>query len=119
VEETVPDFQNIFLYVGWGMRRPVFGKWVWSGNIQIGNSLMKFAQAEGQREQLGEKKEYESELGAGITFGFSYQPIENWAVSLSVISDYVHTHRPLRSTSFSAGVSYTISTPAWLREFLE
>lgn len=108
----LPDFTNAFIYLGWGVKWSLASKLDWFNSLNIGNNLMVFAKAERQAIT-------ESELGIGFNSCLSYHVNKRWAVCISGFSEIIFTHKRIKLTFISAGLSYSVSTPRFLREFLE
>ncbi len=106
------EFESIFIYLGWGYRLSLPGPLALLTGFAIGSNLMIFELAEGY-------SKHESELAASLDLGLSYLIRDRWAVNLSSRYQVMFTARPIRLAFLSAGASYLLDTPDWLRIFLE
>lgn len=110
---AVPDFQAVYLYLGWG---PTLGRLDQRSaqlTLSVGNYLMAF------REEAENFRESESEfaLGARLTLR---QPLGR-RLQLEVHGQWlrVFTAQRLHFLFAGIGLRYTWQTPAWLVRFLD
>ncbi len=111
-ETSISDFQTVFVYLKWGLRWSLLNKLDWFNHISIGSSIMIFDKAQGY-------SRYENELGMGLDSGVSYPVYKNIAINFSGSYNVIFTHKQIKLAFLSAGMSYSLSTPGWLKAFLE
>ena len=111
-ETSISDFQTVFVYLKWGLRWSLLNKLDWFNHISIGSNIMIF------EKELGYNR-YENELGMGLDSGVSYSICKNTAINLSGSYNIIFTHKRIKLAFLSAGMSYSLSTPGWLKAFLE
>jgi len=111
-ETGVSDFQIIFVYLKWGKRWSLLNKLDWFNHISIGSNIMIFEKGWGYNR-------YENELGMGFDSGVSYPVYRNTAINLSGSYNIIFTRTRIKLAFVSAGMSYSLSTPGWLKAFLE
>jgi len=108
----ISNFTSAFIYLGWGLEWTLPHKFDWFNGFSIGNNLMIFADAE-------RESKYESELSASINSSLSYTIHDRWAICLAGHYQIIFTYKRIKLLFLSMGLSHSVSTPKWLREFLE
>ncbi len=111
-ETNVSDFQTVFIYLKWGLRWSLLNKLDCFNHISIGSNIMIFEKAQGY-------SRYENELGMGLDSGVSYPVYRNIAINLSGSYNIIFTRKQIKLAFVSVGMSYSLSTPGWLKAFLE
>ncbi len=111
-ESGVPDFQIVFIYLKWGQRWTLLNKLDWFNHIGVGSNIMIFEKEPGHAR-------HESELGVSLNSGVSYPFYRNIAINLSGSYNIIFTRKRIKLAFVSAGMSYSLSTPGWLKAFLE
>lgn len=111
-ETSISDFQTVFVYLKWGLRWSLLNKLDWFNHISIGSNIVIFDKAQGY-------SRYENELGMGLDSGVSYPVYKNIAINFSGSYNVIFTHKQIKLAFLSAGMSYSLSTPGWLKAFLE
>lgn len=112
LETSISDFQTVFVYLKWGKRWSLLNKLDWFGRVGVGSNIMIF-------EKGWSYSRYENELGMSLDSGVSYPVYRNIAFNFSGSYNVIFTHKRIKLTFISAGLSYSVSTPRILREFLE
>ncbi|UCH62561.1 MAG: hypothetical protein JSU77_12310 [Fidelibacterota bacterium] len=108
----ISDFQTVFVYLKWGKRWSLLNELCWFGLVGVGGNIMIF-------ETEWRYSRYESELGMSLDSGVSYTVHGNMAINFSGSYNIIFTSKQIRLMFLSAGVSYSLSTPGWLKAFLE
>ena len=111
-EMVFSDFQTVFVYLKWGMRWSLLNKLDWFNHIGVGSNIMIFEKGWGYNR-------YENELGMGFDSGVSYPVYKNIAINFSGSYNIIFTRKRIKLAFLSAGMSYSLSTPGWLKAFLE
>ncbi len=109
-----PDFNSYFIFLGWGKRVNLPLKTFFYSSIKAGSFVMNF-----NLDSLGSTQKIESELGLSLKGGIGinlFSPLQAYA---GIEALHVFTRHKLSFVLFSAGLSYTITTPVWLKDFLE
>ena len=109
-----PEFTSTYIFVGWGMNIPFSKDFSWYNGLRIGIYQMRFDDNE-----IHPTQALESELGMGLSTRFDIGIYSK--LNLHLGADYiaVFTQKRLEFTFLKIGVSYTIDSPGWLREFLK
>ncbi|WP_457653147.1 hypothetical protein [Rhodocaloribacter sp.] len=108
----VPRFDALLIYVGWGFRLKVAPRLAWQNGFRVGNYRMTFD----EDTFAGERNE--SELALAFRSSLRFRLSERVAVRVSGSYMKAFTFHRLKLFHVSAGVSYRMRTPGWLREFL-
>ncbi len=109
---AVPRFDALLIYVGWGLGLKVAPRLQWQNGFRVGNYRMMFD----EDTFAGERNE--SELALAFRSSLRFRLSERVAVRVSGSYMKVFTFHRLKLFHVSAGVSYRMRTPGWLREFL-
>jgi len=109
----IQGFQSHYFYLGLGK------KWAlapWLGlhtGIDIGSEQMLFD----DRVEGGTNLESEFAVNAGARLICSMR--NNWMLNVSANYEVILTHKPIRLVVAGVGISYSFSTPRWVKEFLK
>lgn len=108
---TVPGFDALHLFAGWGLRGDV-GRLRLEGGLRLGNYRMTFDEST----FAGVRTESELALSGRARVAVRVAG----PVSLYVAGDYlkVYTFLRLKLWYASAGLSYRLATPGWMKTFL-
>ncbi len=107
----VPDFQTMYVFIGWGLRKSLIRNLSIFGGLRLGNQLMTFA----SDADYG----HESELGTEASLGLAIKIFPKWTLQVSVRRQRIHTQVPIIFDFGSISVSRRFITPDWLRVLLE
>ncbi|WP_456427219.1 hypothetical protein [Rhodocaloribacter sp.] len=108
----VPRFDALLLYAGWGLRLKLAPRLAWQNGFRVGNYRMRFD------DDTFAGVRNESELALALHSSLHLRLSERVAVRVSGSYTKVFTFLRLKLFHVSAGVSYRMRTPGWLREFL-
>ncbi len=110
----VPAFTAVLVYAGWGLNVDVADRLRLEGGLRVGNYRMSFEDVESPF--AGVKNE--SELALLVNARVAVRPVG--PVSVFVGGSYMKAFTFLRLNLWyaSAGVSYRLRSPDWLRDFL-
>ncbi len=109
----VPRFDALLVYVGWGLGLEPVPRMEWRNGFRVGNYRMMFD------DDTFAGVQNESELALAVQSSLMYRITERIAVRLTGSYTKVFTFHRLKLFHVSAGVSYRMRTPGWLREFLQ
>jgi len=109
---ALPGFESIFIYSGWGKSWMLPSRLTWFNGISVGSNIFIFENIEGYGK-------HESELSTGIVSRLHY-PVSN-RCNLTLAASYrtIFTYKPINLAFLSLGTTYSITTPKWLKVFLE
>lgn len=114
VKNKYPDFSSNYIYLSWiGVIDLPLNSSIGVG-IKIGSYLMTF-----ESDTLSSFQKNESELAVGPYAIFSLPVFNHLSLNLSGEFITVFTKRPMRFFNISAGISYSFTTPGWLRRVFE
>ncbi len=111
-DEGISDFQDIYVYLNWGLSWAPVYKLEWFNYIGVGSHIMVF-------EREVDYERYESELGLCLGASMSYPVRQNLAVHLAGSYNLIFTHKRIKLLFLSVGISHSLATPGWLKGFLE
>ena len=106
-----PDFRSFFPYLGWGLDCRVVRRLSWYNGVRVGNFLMSF--------DVAGDNQTEQELGVALNSRLAYSMLDGWSFDVSVRYRVVFTHERMRHVYIAAGLSRSLTTPRWLKEFLD
>lgn len=113
-EEKYPAFKGFFIFAGWGkdIRLPL--KIIFCSSIRAGTFLMHF-----NVDFLSAFTNYESELAVNLNAALKF-PLTNY-LRLNLGGEFteVFLHNKIKLLTAFGGLEYSISSPAWLKEFFE
>lgn len=112
VDDEVPNFNAHFIFLGWGLNRPLPGGLSIAGGIQTGSVLMIF-------QGVSSYARHESELGTALYAVLRYHPRQHWSARINLLRQRIHTRIPISLTYVSVGLGYSFKTPQWLCDFLQ
>ena len=112
-EQSVPEFEAVWFYAGWGSGVVVTYWLRVEGSIRIGNFHMSFDD-DSQFFSVRNESEF------GLMFSTRVVLREVGPVSLFVSGSYLHvyTYLPIKLSFLTAGVSYRMNSPNWLKKVL-
>ena len=113
-ETKRPDFSSYYIYLGWAGVVSLPLNSTLSIGVKTGSYLMTF-----DSDTLNSFQQNESELAIGPYALFTLPIVKHFAINISSEFITVFTHRPIKLFNISAGVSYTFTTPNWLRKVFE
>lgn len=105
-----PDFASIFPFLGWGIDSPISTRIRWTNGLRIGSFVMYFDTGEGNQEEL--------ELALALTSRLRFRLSPGWSLEIGARYREVFTHERLRYVFLAAGLTRSMASPGWLREFL-
>ncbi len=109
---AVPRFDALLVYAGWGLRLRLAPRLTWQNGFRVGNYRMMFD------DDTFAGVRNESELALSLHSSLSLRLSGRMAVRVSGSYTKVFTFLRLKLFHVSAGVTYRMRTPEWLREFL-
>jgi len=114
IKKKHPDFSSNYIYLSWVGTIDLPLNSSLSAGLKIGSYLMSF-----DNDTLNSFQKNESELAVG-PYAVFYFPVFNY-ISLSLSGEFitVFTKRSMKFLYLSAGVSYSFSTPNWLKRVFE
>jgi len=107
-----PDFKSIYPFLGWGLSAALPYKIKGYLGIRAGINRMMF-------DNLGGYQRSESEVAATICVALSFPLSPQWTARVSARRETTFTFKRIHLVQYTAGVGYSLQTPAWLRKFLE
>ena len=114
VKNKYPDFSSNYIYLSWiGTIDLPLNSSLGAG-VKIGSYLMTF-----ESDTLNSFQENESELAIGPYAIFSLPILNHISVNISGEFITVFTNRSMKFFNLSAGISYSFTTPNWLRRVFE
>jgi hypothetical protein len=111
--EGIPGFQSHYFYLGLGKKWPLAP---WLGlhtGIDIGSEQMWFDDDVEGGTNL--ESEFAMNVGARLICSMN----THWMLNVSGNYEVIFTHKPIRLVVAAVGVSYSFSTPHWVKEFLK
>jgi len=109
-----PEFFSLYLFAGWGIKINFGSDLSWYNGLRIGTYQMRF-----DDNQIHPTQAVESELGAGIGSRFDLPILERLQLHLGIDYLIVFTQKKLEFVVLKAGISYTVDSPGWLKDFLK
>lgn len=106
-----PDFDSLFPFFGWGIEAPIGTRLRWYNGLRIGSFLMFF--------DAVDVNDNEQELALGLNSRARVSLSAGWSIELGARYREIFTHRRLRYVFLAAGLTRSMASPGWLREFLE
>ncbi len=114
VKTKYPDFSSNYIYVSWiGEINLPLNSSLGAG-IKVGSYLMTF-----EDDTLSSFQKNESELAVGPYAIFSLPVFSRFSINISGEFITVFTKRSMKFFNLSAGISYSFTTPNWLRRVFE
>lgn len=110
-----PDFKSMTFYGQYDREFDLPFELSWSLGGRLSIFIMRFSG--GAADVSGGMKE-EQEFGLGAVSGLRYPLPGGWQTHIEISFTRIYTARPIDMTVAGVGVSRTIDTPGWLREFL-
>ncbi len=108
-----PDYQSLYLFVGWGLEKKVMTKLRGNLSLRVGDHLMifddDFVEPEGR---------VESELAVELAGGVSLYLSRQTALEISGRYRRVYTRHRLELAFFGLGISRSLAAPGWLKGIL-
>jgi len=112
--DDYPDYLVGFFYIGWGVEIPLISQLGWFNGIRLGSYQMGFDDTD-----INPTQRVESELAVGIDTGLNLKLSSRWQGHVGIGYIAVFTQKKIELLNLSVGISYTINSPDWLREFLK
>ena len=114
-EQDVPGFGALWLYAGWGLGVDVAGRFRLESSARLGNYRMSFDTAETEFAGVAN----ESELAMMVTARVAVRMVG--PVSIYASGSYLQAYTFLRLKLWyaSAGLSFRLTTPNGLKDFLQ
>ena len=114
IKSKYPDFSSNYIYISWiGVIDLPLNSSLGAG-VKVGSYLMTF-----ESDTLNSFQKNESELAIGPYAVFTLPLFSQLSLNLSGELITVFTNRSMKFFNLSAGVSYSFSTPDWLRRVFE
>lgn len=110
---SIPRYDALFVYLGWGLRLPVAPRLALESTIRLGNYRMAFD----EQTFAGVRNESEMALGAALGLDVRVGRGVSWVAGVRYLKAF--TFRRIHLVHLTTGVRYTLKTPAWLRRILE
>lgn len=108
----VPRFTAVFIFIGWGLSVIPIKSITWYNGLRIGNYRMTF-----DRKELSGVKN-ENELAISLRTQLELVVSPEWSLYAAASLNQAYTYIRLRQYFFTFGLTYSVSTPSWLKEFL-
>ena len=112
-QQTTPDYNSLFLYLGWSYPLRVTERGTIHPGAALGGNIMSFDTEEGAGIR------YETEAAAELFARLGIRTYGRWRVNVATGWQTMFTYRRIDSWYFSAGLSRDFGMPGWLRGFLE
>lgn len=106
------DYTDSFVYLGLGIPFIQARHVSWQNAVNLGIHFMLFTNPESQNND-------ESEMGVGFVSQLKYRFSSHWSITLAYNYNRIYTWKRINLAYFSGSLSYKITTPGWLRNFLE
>jgi len=110
---AVPDYQSMFVYLGWGLTATLPARLRATGMVTLGANLMSF---EGE-DDVGTGNE--TEAAAEIIGRAGWNAWRAWSVDASLGYMVMFTDKRIELGFVTVGVSRSFSAPDWLKGILE
>ena len=107
-----PDILSVAPFLGWGIHIHLPYHVDWLLGLRIGINQLNFEGVEAFAHS-------ESEVATGLRTSMSIPIYSNWALNVSLGQAILLTYKRIHFRQVSLGLSYSLSTPTWLRRFLE
>ena len=114
MKEKYPNFKSNYIYLGWIGKVKLPLNSALGAGLKFGTFMMSF-----ESDTLSSFSKTESEFAVGPFAQFSINIFKWLMLDLSGEYTVVLTNREMKLVNFSAGLSYSFSTPAWLRKIFE
>jgi hypothetical protein len=119
---TDSDFSSLFLYMGWSYPFAISSRLSIAPAIRFGNNLMIFDQAEVFTNESGSQRfvtdTSENEFAYELALRSQFQLAGRWYIHAELSYNRTITEFPLPAGLLSAGLSYEIPQPNWLKSIL-
>ena len=112
--EIYPDYLVSYFYMGWGGEIHLNSCLGGIIGIRLGSYQMNFNDTD-----INPTQKVESELAAGIDTGINLKINSKWQSHIGIGYIAVFTYKKIELLNLSIGISYTIDSPFYLREFLK
>jgi hypothetical protein len=112
-QETSPDYNSLFIYLGWSYPLPVTDWVTVFPGAALGGNIMSFD----TEESAGIR--YETEVAAELFARLGIRTYGSWRINVAAGWQTMFTYHPVDSWYVSAGLSRAFGMPGWLRGFLE
>lgn len=109
----VPRFDALLAYVGWSVAVRPARRLTWLTGVRVGNYRMSFD------DDTFAGIRNESELTLGLHSRLQARVTEHWSIYGGASLLQTYTYIRLRNVYLSAGLSRRMTTPGWLRTFLQ
>lgn len=106
-----PDFESLFPFFGWGIEASIGTRLHWYNGLRIGSFLMFF--------EAVDVNDNEQELALGLNSRVRFSLSARWSVEVGARYREIFTYRRLRYVFLAGGLTRSMASPGWLREFLE
>ncbi len=110
---TVPRFDALLLYLGWGFRWRLSRSLSWQNTVRLGNYRMTFD------EQTFSGVRNESETAVGFAAGLDLRLLRSLGLRVGGHYMKAFTFRRLHLFHVEVGLSYSLKTPEWLKTVLQ
>ena len=120
---TDSDFHSVFLHVGWLYPIHFSEQFTVSPVVRFGGNLMAFDEPEvftspnGAQEFVTDPREFE--FAYELALRNQLQITDRWYIHATLSYNRTLTEIPLPVTMVSAGISYSIDQPKWLKTLLQ
>lgn len=109
----IPDFQSSFFYTGWSY--PLLSPW----RLRVEPGFLLGADTFFIEGEKNSGLKYEMEVSGELFVRASCRVVANWHLNVTGGSHMTFTHRRIKLSFFSAGISRSLSMPNWMRGFLK
>ena len=118
---TNSNFHSFFFYLGWSYPVQVTSRFQIGPTLRFGNTLMIFDEPE-----IFESDPHrfvtdtaEIEFAYELALRNQYRLSDNWHVHATISYNRTLTEFPIPLSMLSAGVTYSFSSPSWIKKFLQ
>lgn len=114
ISEIYPDYLVSYFYMGWGGEYHINSTLSGIIGIRLGSYQMNFDDTD-----INPTQKVESELASGIDGGINLKINSKWRSHIGIGYITIFTYKKIELLNISLGISYTIDTPSYLKEFLK
>jgi hypothetical protein len=113
-EKIYPAFKGFFINAGIGKDIVLPLKLIFSTSVKAGSFLMYF-----NADTLSAFQRFESELAVGLNAALKIPVMKYFHINIGGEFVTVFLQYKIKFLTAYAGLEYTLTTPAWIKEFLE
>ncbi len=122
-QKRFSDFHSFYVRIGWGYPLSLSDRLLLRPVISLGNSYMRFDRAASYTRPGADWSHTfdrnESEIAWEGTVSLEFRLDPTWSLHASFAYNRTLTFHPLRQIMLTAGISHSLESPRWLRNFLK